>query len=123
MINSCLNVIGFFALTRIGSLVALSKPVRTFGSANSGKVLETGSSSVMRPRWTHCKAEIEVRSFVHDAIQNTASCLISSALSSSDSFPNAFSYLYKGSVRKDERLWGGMLAGRGTSGTCFEDGV
>lgn len=119
-------MIAFLAFVKMGCLVAESKPVMMSGSENSGRTLETGSSSLMRPRWTHCKAEMEVRSFVQEAIQNTAPESLSFAFGSNDSFPTAFSYLYDGSVstgqRREEWAQSGR-SGKCTSSTCDENGV
>ena len=56
-------MIGFVAGVNIGLLVAGSMPVSMSGWAYSGRMPETGSSSVIRPRSTHWRAEMVVRSW------------------------------------------------------------
>lgn len=47
-------------------------PVRMSGLLSSGNTPETGSSSVIRPRSTHCIAAMLVMSLVHEAMMKVA---------------------------------------------------
>jgi hypothetical protein len=76
----------------MGLCVLLSKPVKMSRFLSSGRRRVTSSSSVIRPRSTHCKAATVVMSLVHEARQKVAST--SSGTSKPSSFtkrvPNGF---------------------------------
>jgi hypothetical protein len=76
----------------MGLCVLRSKPVKMSRFLSSGRTRVTSSSSVIRPRSTHCKAATVVMSLVHEARQKVAST--SSGTSKPSSFtkrvPNGF---------------------------------
>ena len=57
------SVMGFMALVIMAVLVWGSMPRMMRGWAYSGSMLETGSSSVIRPRSTHWRAQMVVSSY------------------------------------------------------------
>jgi hypothetical protein len=66
-------------------------------SLSSGSSRVTSSSRVNWPRSTHCRAEIAVISFVHDAIQYIASSSrgLGVLLSFKEQRPNDLAYEYE----------------------------
>lgn len=83
------RVILFSAFLKIGLSVPSSNPVMIWRSLSSVKKGETSSSRPICPLSTHCKAAMEVKSLVQDAIMNVASRFIFSV---GDFIPKAFWY-------------------------------
>jgi hypothetical protein len=80
----------------MGSPVFSLKPLRMFGSLNSGKMVETSASRSRRPFSTHCMTETAVTSLVQDAIHMVVSgemgLLPRGEAASTDSVPKLFWY-------------------------------
>jgi hypothetical protein len=91
-VSSWRKVMGFLAAWRMGALVEGSKPVTMDGWANSGRIDEIGESRVTRPRETHCRAAMDVRSLVQEASQKMASGWRGAALGERVSRPKDLVY-------------------------------
>ena len=103
----------------MGLCVLRSKPVKISRFLSSGRTRVTSSSSVIRPRSTHCKAATVVMSSVHEARLKVAST------SSGTSEPSSFT------KRVPNALWKWDLPVHGQSqwtsgvnmkGTCTDQG-